>query len=71
MLALLRPTEAPDLFRMYNSFECWTVALSCVPTCCVSLLLFVDGPPLPIIDICAVITFIIKGYAIHRGLAHG
>ena len=71
MLALIRPTQALGLFRMYNNVECWTVApyhvyLPAMP----ALRLFVDGPHLPITDVCAVITFIIKEYPIHRGLAH-
>ena len=71
MLALLRPTEAPGLFRMYNTVYFWTVVpcLAYLPAM-LALLLFANGPPLPITDIFAIITFIIKEYTVHRGLAH-
>ena len=57
--------------RMHNTVEYWTVIPYPVYLPAMfALLLFVDGPAMPISEINAIMTVIIKEYHIHRGLAH-
>ena len=63
---LIWPTETPNLYRLYNTSECWMVAPYPMHLAAMfALLLFADGPSRFVTNIFTILIFIIKEHHIH------